>query len=141
VTHHLPARPTRLVEPGFHTDPRPHPGCGGLLDIRTLPLEPIPVELRHLAVSTVGARLGTEFDGLEITDPDNALPGAVLITYAPTNPPGDCPGLVAVAVLLPLAGQIHPDAVAVWPALDVAWPEIVRTSVIFAARHQGRSPR
>ena len=89
----------------------------------------------------VGARLGTEFDGREITDPHRALPGAVLITYAPANPPGPRPGLVAVMVLLTLAGAREPDAVAVWPGLDHAWPEIVRTSVLFAARYHGRFAR
>ena len=138
---HPPADPTVLIDPGTHAIWCRHPRPDGLIDIRTLPLEPAPAEPRHIAVVGVGARLGTEFDGREITDPHRALPGAVIITYAPANPPGLRPGLVAVMVLIVLPGHEEPDALAVWPGLDHAWPEIVRTSVIFAARHHARGTR
>lgn len=136
-----PAAPTVLIDPGIHAIWCRHPRPGGLIDIRTLPLEPAPAEPRHIAVVGVGARLGTEFDGREITDPHHVLPGAVIITYAPANPPGPRPGLVAVMVLIALPGHDEPATLAVWPGLDHAWPEIVRTSVIFAARHHARNTR
>jgi hypothetical protein len=138
---HHPAAPTTVIDPGTHASWIQLPRPGGLIDIRTLPLEPAPTEPRHLAVVGVGARLGTEFDGREIADPDHALPGAVLLTYRAANPPGPRPGLVAVTVLIALPGYERPDAVAVWPGLDHAWPEIVRTSVLFAARHHAQGSR
>lgn len=138
---HPPAAPTVLIDPRTHAICCRHPRPDGLIDIRTLPLEPAPTEPRHIAVVGVGARLGTEFDGREITDPHRALPGAVIITYAPANPPRPRPGLVTVMVLIALPGHDEPDALAVWPGLDHAWPEIIRTSVIFAARHHARGTR
>ena len=136
---YLPARPTRLIDPGIRTPPRPPPAPDGLIDIRTLPLEPVPTTPRLIAVTAVGVHLGSTFDGHEIDELDNVLPGAVLLSYQGANPPGPRPGLVSLAVHLALAGQQNPDTVAVWPGLDVAWPEIARTSVVFAARQHARS--
>jgi hypothetical protein len=136
-----PAAPPVLIDPGTHGAWCRYPRPGGLIDIRTLPLEPAPAVPRHIAVVGVGARLGTEFEGREITDPQHSLPGAVIIKYAPANPPGPRPGLVAVMVLVALPGHEEPDALAVWPGLDHAWPEIIRTSVIFATRHHARDIR
>jgi hypothetical protein len=64
-----------------------------------------------------------------------------LITYAPTDPPDYRPGLVCAAAFLALAGQIEPETVAVWPTLDSGWVEIVRHSVVAAARLHARSLR
>lgn len=136
-----PAPPTRLIEPGTYTPPRSGIDAGGLIDIRSLPMRPRPGEARRIAVTAVGALPGTEFDGLEVTDLDLALPGAVLLTYAPTDPPDYRPGLVCAAVMLALAGQGQPETVAVWPVLDAGWVEIVRYSVVAAARLHARSTR
>ena len=97
-----PAPPTRLIEPGTYTPPRSGIGPGGLIDIRSLPMGPRPGEPRRIAVTAVGALPGTEFDGLETADLDLALPGAVLLTYAPTDPPDYRPGLFCAAVMLAL---------------------------------------
>ncbi|HEV2637180.1 MAG TPA: hypothetical protein VGX23_18650 [Actinocrinis sp.] len=133
--------PTQVIEPGTHATWCRRPRPGDLIDICTLPLEPAPTQPRHVAVVGVGTCLGSEFDGREITDPHRALPGAVLLTYAPANPPAPRPGLVTVTVLISLARQRQPDPVAVWPGLDHSWPEICRTSVLYAARHHTRSTR
>ena len=132
---------TRLLEPGSHLKARRNPGPGGLLDIRVLPLDPLPPHPRHHAVTAVGASIATEFDAREIADPDAAPPGTVLISYQQAHPLGGQDGLVAVTVLLAVAGQGQPDAVAVWLELGAAWPEIVRPSVVFAARHHARGTR
>lgn len=136
-----PAPPTRLIEPGTYTPPRSGIGPGGLIDIRSLPMGPRPGEPRRIAVTAVGALRGTEFDGVETADLDLALPGAVLLTYAPTDPPDYRPGLVCAAVMLALAGQNEPETLAVWPILDAGWVEIVRYSVVAAARLHARSAR
>ena len=135
-----PAPPTRLIEPGTCTPPH-EPGQDGLLDIRALASSPRPAEPRRLAVARIGALPGTEFDGAEITDLDLALPGAVLVTYAATDPPDYRPGLVCAAVFLALAGQVEPETVALWPTLDSGWVEIVRHSVVAAARLHARTTR
>jgi hypothetical protein len=134
-----PLAPTRLIEPGSHTPPRTAPTPDGLIDLRTVPLQPRPAEPRHLAVTAVGVRLGTEFEAREIPGPNAAPPGAVVITFVAANPPGPSPGLVTVVVQLSATGA--PETVALWPWADSAWPEVARTSVVFAARHRARSTR
>jgi hypothetical protein len=136
-----PAHPTRLIEPGTSTPPRDDLGPDGLLDIRALAAAPRPSEPRRIAVVRVGALPGSEFDGVEVGDLDTALPGAVLIAYAGTDLPDYRPGLVNAAVFLALAGQIEPETVAVWPTLDSGWVEIVRHTVMCAARLHARSVR
>lgn len=99
------AASTRLLEPGAHLKARSNPGPNGLLDIRTLPRDPLPQRLRHLAVTAVGVSIATEFDAYEIVDPDAAAPGTVLISYERARLIGGRDGLVAVTVLLAVAGQ------------------------------------
>ena len=134
-----PLAPTRLITPGTHTSTRRTPSPDGAVDVRTVPLEPRPAEPRHLAVTAVGVRLGTEFEAREIPDPNAAAPGTVVITFVAANPPGPSPGLVTVMVQLNAPGA--PETVALWPWADSAWPEIARTSVVFAARHRARGTR
>jgi hypothetical protein len=132
--------PTRLLEPGSHLQARGNPGPGGLLDIRILPLDPIPEAARRIAVTTVGADLGTEFEGYEIPAQHVGPPGLVVISYGAATTPGSAPDRVSVIVGLTL-GPGRVATAALWPALGYPWPEIVRTTVVFAARHHARSAR
>jgi hypothetical protein len=135
--------PTRLIEPGERTAIRTEPGPDGSIDLRTLPLDPNPDSARHFAVAAVGAGIGSQFDAREIPGPAHCPPGAVLVTYGPPTAPGATPDQVAVVVGLAERGQAATKVttVALWPGLNPAWPEIVRTSVVFAASHHTRSPR
>lgn len=136
----VPRVPTRLIEPGERTAPRTAPGPDGLLDVRTLPLDPIPEPARHFAVATVGAALGTRFEAYEIPAPHACPPGAVLITCGAATAPGSAPDHVSIIVGLAETGGRFATA-ALWPSLGFAWPEIVRTTVVFAAAHRNRNPR
>jgi hypothetical protein len=135
--------PTRLIDPGTRTPPRTDTDLDpdGLIDVRTLPLEPVSRDPRCYAITAVGAEIGTEFQARELLGPPpfTALRGRVLLTLAPANPPGPRPGLVSVAVFL--AGPHGIEPVAVWPALDASWPEITRTAIVFAARHPTSTTR
>ena len=132
--------PTRLIEPGERTVPRIAPSPDGLLDVRTLPLDLIPETARHIAVSTVGAALGTQFEGYEIPAQHAAPPGAVVISYGAATTPGSAPDHVSVIVGLVIKPG-HVATAALWPALGYAWPEIVRTTAVFAAQHRARGAR
>jgi hypothetical protein len=133
--------PTRLIEPGTRTPPRLVATSDGLLDVRIFPLEPAPSKPRLYAIVAVGTETGTEFQARELSAPPpfTALRGTVLLTVAAANPPGARTILVGVGVYLAGSGGIEP--VALWSALDAAWPEIVRTSVVFAARHHCQAAR
>lgn len=126
---------TRLLEPGERTTPRTAPAPDGLLDVRTLPLDLIPETTRHIAVATVGTQLGTQFEGYEIPAQYAGAPGAVVISYGPATTPGSAPDHVSVIVGLVIKPGYVATA-ALWPALGYAWPEIVRTTAVFAAQHQ-----
>ncbi len=131
---------TRLIEPGERTTPRTVPTRDGLLDVRTLPLDLIPDPARHIAVATVGADLGTQFEGYEIPAQHAGPPGTVMISYGAATVPGSAPDHVSVIVGLTVApGRVA--TAALWPALGYAWPEIVRTTVVFTAQHQACGPR
>jgi hypothetical protein len=134
-----PLAPTRLIEPGSHTPPRPHPAPDGLIDLRTVPLDPIPDPARHYAVTSVGSTIGTEFEAREILGPQSCPSGAVLVTYGAATAPGSGPGHVAVVVGLAERGQIA--TIALWPSINSAWLEIIRPSVVFGVNHRARSPR
>jgi hypothetical protein len=131
---------TRLVEPGERTTPRTAPSADGLLDIRTLPLDLIPEAARHIAVAAVGADLGTQFEGYEIPAQHACPPGTVVISYGAATTPGSAPDQVSVVVGLVLKPGYVATA-ALWPALGYAWPEIVRTTAVFAAQHQACGAR
>lgn len=135
-----PHLPTRLIEPGERTAPRITQNPQGLLDVRTLPLDLIPETTRHVAVATVGAQLGTQFEGYEIPAQHAGPPGAIVISYNAATAPGSAPDHVSVMVAL-VVETGHVATAALWPSLGYAWPEIVRTTVVFAARHQARSTR
>jgi hypothetical protein len=126
---------TRLIEPGERTTPRTTPTRDGLLDVRTLPLDLIPESARHIAVAAVGAELGTQFEGYEITAQYVGPPGAVVISYGAATTPGSAPDHVSIIVGLVIKPG-HVATAALWPALGYAWPEIVRTTVVFAAQQQ-----
>ena len=134
------AEPTRLINPGTHTPPRLVPAEDGLIDLRTLPLEFAPPTTRRLAVAAVGLSLGTEFEVRDLPeDAPPCPPGTVVISYcrAATQPKGD--GWVTVSVELTVDDGVQ--VAGVWAALDASWPEIVRTTATFAARHQPGSIR
>ncbi len=124
---------TRLIEPGERIPPRTAPSPDGLLDIRTLPLDLIPEAPCHLAVAAVGAGLGTQFEGYQIPAQHACPPGTVVISYGPATTPGSAPDQVSVIVGLAV-GPGYVATAALWPALGYAWPEIVRTTVVFAAQ-------
>jgi hypothetical protein len=130
-----PRARTRLVEPGERTEPRTAPGTDGLLDIRTLPLDVIPEAARHLAVAAVGAGLGTQFEGYEIPAQHACPPGTVVISYGAATTPGSAPDQASVIVGLAVKPGYVVTA-ALWPALGYAWPEIVRTTVVFALQQR-----
>ena len=126
---------TRLIDPGERTTPRTVPSTDGLLDIRTLPLDPIPEVPRHIAVAAVAVDLGTQFEGHEIPAQHAAPPGTVVISYGAATTPGSAPDQVSVIVGL----AVKPGRVAtaaLWPAVGYAWPEIVRTTVVFAVQQR-----
>jgi hypothetical protein len=127
--------PPRLIQPGSHTPPRTAATPNGLIDLRTVPLDPIPDPARHYAVASVGVTIGTEFEAREIPSPNSCPPGAVLITYGAATAPGQ----VAVVVGLAESGQIA--TIGLWPSINAAWPEIARTSAVFGASHRTRNPR
>lgn len=131
---------TRLIEPGERTTPRTIPTPDGLLDVRTLPLDLIPEAARHIAVAAVGVGLGTQFEGYEIPAQHAGLPGTVVISYGPATTPGSASDQVSVIVGLTLSPGYVATA-ALWPALGYAWPEIVRTTAVFAAQHQACGAR
>ena len=131
---------TRLIEPGERTALRTAPTRDGLLDVRALPLELIPESARHITVITVGAGLGTQFEGYEIPAQYAAPSGAVVISYGAATTPGSAPDHVSVIVGLVLKPGYVATA-ALWPALGYAWPEIVRTTAVFAAQHQACGAR
>ena len=131
---------TRLIEPGERTTPRTTPTQDGLLDVRTLPLDLIPETARHIAVATVGAALGTQFEGYEIPAQHAAPHGAVVISYGAATTPGSAPDHVSVIVGLVIKPG-HVATAALWPALGYAWPEIVRTTAVFAAQHRACGTR
>jgi hypothetical protein len=131
---------TRLIDPGERTTPRTAPGTDGRLDIRTLPLDLIPELARHLAVAAVGAGLGTQFEGYEIPAQHACPPGTVVISYGPATTPGSAPAQVSVIVGLAVEpGRV--STAALWPALGYAWPEIVRTTVVFAVQQRAGGAR
>ncbi len=135
-----PLTRTRLIEPGERTTPRTAPTRDGLLDVRTLPLELIPETGRHIAVATVGAALGTQFEGYEIPAQHVGPPGTVVVSYGAATTPGSAPDHVSVIIGLVVEPGFVATA-ALWPALGYAWPEIVRTTVVFAAQHQACGTR
>jgi hypothetical protein len=126
---------TRLIEPGERTEPRTAPSAHGLLDIRTLPLDLIPEAARHIAVAAVGADLGTQFEGYELPAQHACPPGTVVISYGAATTPGSAPDHVSVIVALAIKPG-HVATAALWPALGYAWPEIVRTTVVFALQQR-----
>lgn len=131
---------TRLVEPGERTPPRTAVSADGLTDIRTLPLDLIPEAPRHIAVAAVGAGLGTQFEGYEIPAQHACPPGTIVISYGAATTPGSA--LDQVSVIVGLA--VKPGYVAtaaLWPALGYAWPEIVRTTVVFALQQRAGGAR
>lgn len=131
---------TRLIEPGERTTPRTAPTPDGLLDVRTLPLDLIPETPRHIAVTAVGTQLGTQFEGYEIPAQHAGPPGAVVISYGAATTPGSAPDHVSVIVGLVIKPGYVATA-ALWPALGYAWPEIVRTTAVFAAQHHACGTR
>lgn len=135
-----PRSRTRLIEPGERTTPSTAPTPDGLLDVRTLPLDLIPQTPRHIAIATVGAQLGTQFEGYEIPAQHTGPPGTVVISYRAATTPGSAPDHVSVIVGLVLEPGYVATA-ALWPALGYAWPEIVRTTAVFAVRHRERATR
>lgn len=132
-----PRLPTLLIEPGERTTPRITQNPEELLDVRTLPLDLIPKTTRHVAITTVGAQLGTQFEGYAIPDQHAGPPGAIVISYRAATAPGSAPDHVSVVVAL-VVEPGYVATVARWPSLGFAWPEIVRTTVVFAARHWAR---
>jgi hypothetical protein len=132
-----PHLPTRLIEPGERTTPRITQNPEELLDVRTLPLDSFPEKARHVAITTVGAQLGTQFEGYEIPAQHAGPPGAIVISYRAATAPGSAPDHVSVVVAL-VVEPGHVATAAQWPSLGYAWPEIVRTTVVFVARHQAR---
>ena len=135
-----PLASTRLIAPGTRTPPRTSLTPDGLLDVRTLPLEPAPALLRLFTVVAVGSGLGTEFEAYEIAEVFAAPPGAVVLTLSAANPPGPVPGLVTVTAYLSESAS-DAEPIALWPRQGMEWPEIVRTTVVFAVRHLARSTR
>lgn len=131
---------TRLIEPGDRTTPHTAPTRDGLLDVRTLPLDPIPDSFRHIAVAIIGEQLGTQFEGYEISVQHAGPPGAVVISYGAATTPGSALNDVSVIVGLVFKPGYVATA-ALWPALGYAWPEIVRTTAVFALRHHERATR
>jgi len=135
-----PLTSTRLIEPGTRTPPRTSLNPDGLLDVRTLPLEPAPLRLRLFAVAAVGSEIGTEFEAYEIADVFAAPPGTVVLTLAAANPLGPLPGLVTVTAYMS-ESESDAEPIAIWPHQGFEWPEIARTTVVFAARRPARSTR
>lgn len=131
---------TRLIEPGERTALRTAPTGDGLLDVRALPLDPSPTAACHITVATLGAGFGTQFEGYAIPAQYAAPPGAVVISYGAATTPGSAPDHVSVIVGLVLKPGYVATA-ALWPALGYAWPEIVRTTAVFAAQHQACGTR
>lgn len=140
IPDQTPTTRTRLIEPGTRTPPRTSVTPDGLHDVRTLPLEPASPRLRLFAVAAVGSEIGTEFEAYEIAEVFAAPPGTVVLTIAAANPAGPLPGLVTVTAYLSESAS-DTEPIAIWPHQGFEWPEIARTTVVFAARHPARSTR